>query len=52
MKIKRRQLITTIYPGQLFSTATLPEDTRFLKWELAGSGDLDDIFFDVMADKF
>lgn len=52
MKIKKRQLVTTIYPGQLFSTATLPEGTSFLKWELAGSGDLDDILFDVMEDKF
>lgn len=40
---KKRQLVTTIYPGHLFSTETLPEGTRFLKWELAGGGDLDDI---------
>ncbi len=52
MKIKKMQLVTTIYPGQLFSTAKLPEGTRFLKWELAGGGDLDDILFDVMEDKF
>lgn len=52
MKIKKRLLVTTIYPGQLFSTANLPEGTRFLKWELAGGGDLDDILFDVMEDKF
>ncbi|PEE38512.1 hypothetical protein [Bacillus cereus] len=52
MKIKKRQLVTTIYPGQLFSTANLPEGTRFLKWELVGGGDLDDILFDVMEDKF
>lgn len=52
MKIKKRQLVTTIYPGQLFSTATLSEGTRFLKWELAGGGDLDEILFDVMEDKF
>ncbi|MCU5110691.1 hypothetical protein OCD79_04695 [Bacillus wiedmannii] len=52
MKINRRQLVITIYPGQLFSTAILPEGTKFLKWELAGGGDLDDILFDVMEDKF
>lgn len=52
MKIKRKQLITITYPGQLFSTAILPEGTRFLKWELAGGGDLDHILFDVMEDKF
>ncbi len=52
MKIKRKQLVTSVYPGQLFSTAILPEGTRFLKWELAGGGDLDDILFDVMEDKF
>ncbi|WP_042889953.1 hypothetical protein [Bacillus cereus] len=52
MKINRRQLVTTIYPGQLFSTAILPKGTKFLKWELAGGGDLDDILFDVMEDKF
>ncbi|EJR91187.1 hypothetical protein IKE_06273 [Bacillus cereus VD196] len=52
MKVKRRQLVTTIYPGQLFSTAILPKDTRFLKWELAGGGNLDDILFDVMENKF
>ncbi|MCU5404237.1 hypothetical protein OCA16_06500 [Bacillus cereus] len=51
MKVQRKQLITTIYPGQLFNTAILPEGTRFLKWELAGSGNLDDILFDVMEDK-
>ncbi|PGH78553.1 hypothetical protein CN899_28390 [Bacillus thuringiensis] len=50
MKIKKRQLVTTVYPGHLFSTASLPEGTRFLKWELAGSGDLDDILFNVMED--
>lgn len=52
MKIKKMQLVTIIYPGQLFSTAILPEGTRVLKWELAGGGDLDDILFDVMEDKF
>ncbi|QWI73117.1 hypothetical protein ER45_029640 (plasmid) [Bacillus mycoides] len=52
MKIKKKQLITTTYPGQLFSTAILPEGTKFLKWEIAGSGDLDTILFDVMEDKF
>lgn len=52
MKIKKIQLVTTIYPGQLFSAATLPEGTSFLKWELASGGDLDDILFDVMEDKF
>ncbi len=45
MKIKKMQLVTIIYPGQLFSTAILPEGTRVLKWELAGGGDLDDILF-------
>lgn len=35
MKIKKRLLVTTIYPGQLFNTETLPEGTSFLKWELA-----------------
>ncbi|WP_267379567.1 hypothetical protein [Bacillus sp. GM_Baccil_2] len=52
MKIKKRQLVTTIYSGQLFSNATLPEGTRFLKWELARGGNLDDILFDVLEDKF
>ncbi|MGE6552432.1 hypothetical protein ACQKFK_26645 [Bacillus mycoides] len=52
MKIKKRQLVATVYPDQLFSTANLPEGARFLKWELAGSGNLDDILFDVMEDKF
>ncbi|MCC3688859.1 hypothetical protein LLR47_27205 [Bacillus cereus] len=52
MKIKRRQLVTTIYQGQLFNTAILPEGTKFLKWEIAGSGDLDAILFDVMENKF
>ncbi|MDA2385075.1 hypothetical protein PDN41_25700 [Bacillus cereus] len=51
MKVKRRQLVTTIYPVQLFSTAILPADTRFLKWETADGSDLDDILFDVMEDK-
>ncbi|PFA86221.1 hypothetical protein [Bacillus cereus] len=52
MKVKKRQLVITVYPGQLFSTAILPEGTKFLKWELAGGGDLDDILFDVMENKF
>ncbi|HDR8475795.1 MULTISPECIES: hypothetical protein [Bacillus cereus group] len=52
MNIKNRQLVTTIYPDQLFSTASLPEGTRFLKWELAGGSNLDDILFEVIEDKF
>lgn len=52
MNIKNRQLVTTIYPDQLFSTASLPEGTRFLKSELAGGSNLDDILFDVIEDKF
>ncbi|MGX5376468.1 hypothetical protein ACWKT1_28935 [Bacillus cereus] len=52
MKVKRIKLVKTIYPGQLFSTAILPKDTKFLKWELAGGGDLDNILFDVMENKF
>lgn len=39
-------MVTTIYPGQLFSDVNLPEGTKFLKWELAGGGDLDDLIFD------
>ncbi|HDR6247525.1 TPA: hypothetical protein QCU24_005393 [Bacillus cereus] len=46
MNIKEVQLVTTIYPGQLFSAVNLPEGTKFLKWELAGGGDLDDLIFD------
>ncbi|MGD6838263.1 hypothetical protein ACQCVL_17305 [Bacillus thuringiensis] len=39
MKIKKRQLVATVYPDQLFSTATLPEGASFLKWELVFSAE-------------
>lgn len=50
--MKKKQLITATYPGQLFSTTILPKGTKFLKWEIASGGrDSDFTSFNIMENK-